>query len=188
MLEYFLLGFLAFFAPVPWLITAIHLAVKSRRWPSSLAKTLILGTAILIWIVVFWIVLWNQETLLTWQFSPLPFFGTLVLLAAVVIELLTMKALGFRRVLGDSELKQKKADKLISTGIYAYARHPRYLEHPFWFLGLGLVFGSHFLVWFSLYLFLSFLVTAKIEEQELIQRYGRRYLAYKRKVPAFFII
>lgn len=188
MLESLLLGFLAFFAPIPWLITGIHLAVKFGHWSSSLIKTFILGTAVVLWFFMLWIVFNHRDVLLEPQFTSLPFFGSIILFAAVTIELLTMHALGFRRVFGESELKQKKADKLITSGIYAYARHPRYLEHPFWFLGIGLFFGWHFFLWFSLYLFLSFLITAKVEEQELIQRYGRRYLAYRRKVPAFFII
>lgn len=188
MFEYFLLGFLAFFAPIPWLISGIHLAVKSGYWSSPVVKFLLFGLTAIVWASLFWALEDSRLTLLTPQFSPYPLLGGLVLFFAVLIELLTMKALGFRRVFGDSELKQKKADKLISTGIYAYARHPRYLEHPFWFLGIGLFFGWHFFILFSLYLFLSFLVTAKIEEEELIQRYGRRYLAYRRKVPAFFVI
>lgn len=188
MLEYLLLGFLAFFAPIPWLITGIHLTVKSQRWHSSLTKILLLGVAVIAWLSLVWLILSYQEFLLAAQFSPLPILGGLVLLLALVIELSTMHALGFRRVFGDSELNQKKSDKLITTGIYRFARHPRYLEHPFWFLGIGLLFGFHFFVWFSLYLFLSFLITAKMEEQELIQRYGRRYLAYRSKIPAFFII
>lgn len=112
--------------------------------------------------------------------------GVIVLAAAMAIEFLTQKALGTKRIFGSSEFGQRK-DQLITDGIYKYARHPRYLEHPLWSLGLGLTFGYTSLIWFSLYLLIGFAVVAYFEEQELIKRYGEGYLEYKKKTPAFFI-
>ncbi len=112
--------------------------------------------------------------------------GITVLAIATAIEFLTHKTLGTSRIFGSSEFKQSK-DKLITNGIYKYARHPRYIEHPLWALGLGLTFGYFNLIWFFLYLLVSFVSVAYFEEQELIKRYGEQYLEYKKKVPAFFI-
>jgi len=111
--------------------------------------------------------------------------GSVVLVSALAIEVLTTKALSTKRIFGSSEFSED-GGALMTTDIYKYARHPRYVEHPFWFLGLGLLFSYPALIWFSIYLFAAFSVTAYFEERELIRRYGQQYLEYKKQVPAFF--
>ena len=185
-----LIIFAALFAPIPWFITGIHFLIKTQRWSSGNLNWFLIVLLFLSWGILLWWGLKNSSIVFEnlFAFLPLHVLGVVVLLAATIIEILTSKTLGVSRVFGSSELKQKKDDRLITSGIYAYARHPRYLEHPFWALGLGLLFGSPFLLWFSLYMFISFSITAYFEEQELLLRYGKEYLEYKKKVPAFFIV
>ncbi len=169
------------FAPIPWLITTIHLFVLKKVW--DIWKYVVLVFIVVIWGVLFF---FFPLSLSYYPFpAPIKIIGIVILGIALTIELLTQKALGFWRVFGKSELHQT-TEKLITTGIYHYARHPRYIEHPLWFIGLGLL-GYPSLLWFAVYLFLSFIVTAMIEEKELIQRYGKEYMEYRKKTPMFFL-
>lgn len=176
------------FAPIPWIVTTIHILIKNNSWHASRAKATVWITSIIIWAIFAWWLVPNYQVLFEQQFSTKIsiFFGIAFLLIAAIIEILTTQALGRNRILCSSEFKESK-DKLITTGIYKYARHPRYVEHPLWFVGLGLTFGYTSMLWFALYLFAAFAITAHFEEQELIKRYGEEYLKYKKKTPAFFI-
>ncbi|MEM2895996.1 MAG: isoprenylcysteine carboxylmethyltransferase family protein [Candidatus Bathyarchaeia archaeon] len=74
---------------------------------------------------------------------------------------------------------------LVTTGVYAYVRHPQYL---------GIIIGSiAFLVqWPTIPTLIMFPILvvayyrlAKKEEDELAERYGQKYLEYQRRVPMF---
>lgn len=180
--------FVILFAPIPWLIIAIHLLIKSGRWNSIASKLLLIIVSLLVWGLLGYWLLNNNDFLLTRQFQNTiaRIIGIMILLIAATIEFLTHQALGTSRIFGSSEFKQSQ-DKLITHGIYKYARHPRYAEHPLWALGLGLTFGYASLIWFFAYLLVGFILVAYFEEQELIKRYGEEYRKYKKRTPAFFI-
>ena len=188
MIEIFLTVLMWYFAPLPWLTTVFHILIKKNYWRATGVKTLLAIFFILIWFLLgYWLKLNYQSLFINQSSHSLAlFFGILILIIVIVIEILSDRALGRKRILLSSEL-QKGEDKLITTGIYKFARHPRYVEHPLLFLGLGFIFGHTLLLWFALYLFISFTVAAYFEELELIKRYGEDYLAYKKKTPAFFI-
>lgn len=188
MIQILLTIFVIMFAPIPWLIISIHLLVKSGRWNSIASKVVLIIIALLVWGLLGYWLLTDSDFLFSNKFhnTILQIAGITVLLTATAIEFLTHKALGTSRIFGSSEFKQNH-DKLITHGIYKYARHPRYIEHPLWALGLGLTFGYTNLIWFFLYLLIGFILVASFEEKELIKRYGEQYLVYKKKVPAFFI-
>ena len=187
MLELLVAIFTLFMMPLPWIISTIHILIRKKKWNAS-SKLILVFISILVWAILGYLIFNNYQFLFANRFNGFLYkiIGILALLTAATIEILTTKMLGLKRVFGSSELKQTK-DKLVTTGIYKYARHPRYIEHPFWFLGLGLLLGHTFLLWFSFYLFIAFVITAYFEELELIKRYGKKYLEYKKKVPAFFI-
>lgn len=189
MIEGLLAALMGFFAPIPWAILVIHILVLKNKWNFAATKV-ITGLAVIFgWLVISYWLFGNYQILFLNQFEGVfaKLAGFVVLAVALTIEIFTTRALGTRRIFGSSELVQTKKDRLITDGIYKYARHPRYIEHPFWFLGLGLLFGYPALILFSLYLFLAFAITAYYEEQELIKRYGEEYVIYKKKTPNFFI-
>jgi len=189
MIEGLLAALMGFFAPIPWAILVIHILVLKNKWNFAATKV-ITGLAVIFgWLVISYWLFGNYQILFLNQFEGVfaKLAGFVVLAVALTIEIFTTRALGTRRIFGSSELVQTKKDRLITDGIYKYARHPRYTEHPFWFLGLGLLFGYPALILFSLYLFLAFAITAYYEEQELIKRYGEEYVIYKKKTPNFFI-
>lgn len=188
MIQILLTALMWMFAPIPWIITSIHVLIKNNGWRASRAKAIVLVASIAVWAILAWWLKSNYQILFEQQFSTSisVFFGIALLVTATVIEIVTVRALGRKRILGSSEF-EKSEDRLITAGIYKYARHPRYVEHPLWFAGLWLTFGYTSTLWFALYLFVALAITAHFEEQELIKRYGGKYLKYKKKTPAFFI-
>ena len=74
----------------------------------------------------------------------------------------------------------KEAPDLITSGPYAYVRHPIYTGVLFGILGSTFVAGLYWLIIFivsSIYFFYS----ARIEEKRLLRQFGEQYQAYKNR-------
>lgn len=74
--------------------------------------------------------------------------------------------------------------KLIKQGPYSYCRNPMTLGTSVFYLGVGVLLGSLWIIGFSL-AFLVLLITyvKAIEEKELESRFGEEYREYKRLTP-----
>ena len=105
---------------------------------------------------------------------------------AVVVYLQRKKHLTFRVLSGLPELDPNRHEqKLLTDGIYARMRNPRYVEVS---LGLlAIAFLTNYLATYLLVLVFSlgiyFLVL--LEEKELQARFGREYEEYCKRVPRF---
>lgn len=185
MVDVFLIALAVFYAPIPWLVVLAHVfSLQNKN-----KKRLVYLLALILWLILGWLAFSYYSQILSLKFNSSNVFiglGIVMLITALLIEIASRMVLSSKRIMGSSEFSKNK-DRLVTTGIYKYARHPRHVEHPLWFLGLGLMFSSSFLIWFSAYLFISLVVATYFEEKELIQRYGQEYTDYKRKTPAFFI-
>lgn len=188
MVEQFITFFIFLLLPIPLVVIGIHILIKYNYWKTKWLKLLFILFSIILWMFAGYVLYSFNDYLFRERLtnSFLQVLGFLILLISFLIEVFTQKALGISRIFGNSEFKNNE-DELITSGIYKYARHPRYIEHPLWSLGLGLFFGYTFLIWFFLYLLVSFMIVAYFEEQELINRYGAKYIKYKKDVPAFFL-
>jgi protein-S-isoprenylcysteine O-methyltransferase Ste14 len=83
-------------------------------------------------------------------------------------------------------LKEVENNNLITTGIYAYVRHPVYAA--FLYIATGLILISqNILLFFLPVIFWAFLTVAmmKTEEKWLIDKYGEDYIDYSKKVNRF---
>jgi protein-S-isoprenylcysteine O-methyltransferase Ste14 len=83
--------------------------------------------------------------------------------------------------------RARRENRLATDGLYALVRHPQYTGL---FLGL---FGEGVVHWptlFSVAMFpvivLAYVLLARREERQMVERFGERYLAYRRRVPMFF--
>lgn len=77
--------------------------------------------------------------------------------------------------------------EVVTTGPYRYARNPM-LTGVFLFLfGLGFAFGSFSLVllFTPLFILVNLWELKKIEEPELVKRFGDTYIDYQRQTPMF---
>jgi protein-S-isoprenylcysteine O-methyltransferase Ste14 len=79
-----------------------------------------------------------------------------------------------------------RADRVISTGVYARVRHPQYLGAILSHLGGSFLFsGYHSLLITPLVIAINYVLCWK-EEKELIREFGGVYREYQEKVPMLF--
>jgi protein-S-isoprenylcysteine O-methyltransferase Ste14 len=108
-------------------------------------------------------------------------FGVILIILSVWVIYSGIKELR----LSYSTSGYEKDDKLITTGIYNYTRNPMYFGATTMIFGWFLVLPFTFIL-ISMFLFMFlFYFTLKSEEKKLYEKYGRKYLTYKRKVPIF---
>ncbi len=75
--------------------------------------------------------------------------------------------------------------RLLTTGIYGRIRHPRYVEVLLWTLGYAL-FANHLAPYVAWLLTLPVVgLIVRLEERELLERFGPAYAEYARRVPRF---
>ncbi len=174
-----------YFIPIPLVSIVAHLMAIREKLNSLLVPVTIYS---FLFIIIGYFTYQYIQIIFSWKFNNfiLKIIGIIIIILALIIEYKTRKNLGFSRIFGSSEIKNTK-EKLIISGLYRFARHPRYVEHPLLFLGFGMILGYYSLVIFSIYLFISFVIASYFEEKELINRYGKEYLEYKKKTPAFFL-
>jgi protein-S-isoprenylcysteine O-methyltransferase Ste14 len=93
------------------------------------------------------------------------------------------RELGSRRLVGHAELTG--TGEFFSGGLYAYVRHPRYAGMFSAVIGSALLCGTP-LLWNILVIWFPFaLLVIRLEERELIARFGTSYESYRNRVPAF---
>jgi protein-S-isoprenylcysteine O-methyltransferase Ste14 len=112
--------------------------------------------------------------------------GVSFLVASGVLRGRQARPFSLAVLLGMPELEPARPDnRLVTTGVYARLRHPRYVQ-----LWLGMV--GHVLIvnFVSTYLALVFFtavlaMVVRFEERELVERFGGAYRDYAARVPRF---
>lgn len=120
-------------------------------------------------------------------FSAIGFsIGVVLISISLLLRISLERKLGSARLSGLHELRGDHSDSdLIRTGIYAYIRHPRYLEGMILMASFALLtnYLALYVVWLLSMPLLN--IIARLEERELIQRFGDAYLEYMVQVPRF---
>lgn len=117
----------------------------------------------------------NQEVALT---SNIVFLviGTIITIVGVVFSIQTFRFLA----------KPMITKELVTDGPYRYARHPMYVAIYITLIGIGLLFFSG--LWFIV--LIAFIpiwyFDCKLEESQMTDLYGERYLEYKKRAGMFF--
>jgi protein-S-isoprenylcysteine O-methyltransferase Ste14 len=76
-----------------------------------------------------------------------------------------------------------KAEKIVSSGVYSYVRHPQYLAWLIAHIAIALLLSaSYALLITPIIIILIYMISLK-EEKELIRQFGKDYINYKQKVP-----
>ncbi len=123
---------------------------------------------------------------LPWSLSPIFPYGILpgTILIITGVWIISRGIKGLR--LSHGVAGRDQGDNLVTTGIFAYTRNPMYFGAIIMILGWFLVSAFTFILISTVLFLVVFYIVAKSEEKQLEQKYGKKYRAYKRKVPLFF--
>jgi protein-S-isoprenylcysteine O-methyltransferase Ste14 len=125
--------------------------------------------------------------LLAVEFGTVPALwppAALAYLAAIVLEVMCRRQLSIGTLIGLPELVPSRGPgRLLTEGIYARVRHPRYTAG-----GLGLLALACFTNYLAIYGLLAVYWPAiygvtVFEERELVARFGAAYERYRERVP-----
>jgi protein-S-isoprenylcysteine O-methyltransferase Ste14 len=115
--------------------------------------------------------------------------GALIVIALVLccpmiwLELQYWRKLKLATLLGIPEVSKHTSGTLMHDGIYGVVRHPRYLS-----AGIGLLVNALIANYSGLYLLLAAALAPgylmlRLEERELVERFGDAYREYQAHVP-----
>ena len=111
--------------------------------------------------------------------------GLVCLACAIVLEHYYRRQLTVGTLLGLPEVSTKHESRLLTDGIYAKIRHPRYVGVSLELLAFSLFVNylATYVVALALLPMLYLIVV--LEERELLNRFGAEYERYTRRVPRF---
>ncbi len=111
--------------------------------------------------------------------------GLFLFLPGAGLQVWTLLLLTLPVITGMPEVTNSAKTSLTTTGPFGIVRHPTYLSHTLMLLGLFLMTGviaAGFIAIADAFLVNSLIIP--LEERELLQRFGKEYEAYRRKVPS----
>ena len=166
-----------------WYLIHPFVTLWRRIGPAWTYAVLAVPSGAVVWIV------WRSRTFLMGaDLGTHPVLLGVALAAFVAAMLLarTRRTLLSQRILaGIPEMSRHDAGRLLTDGIYARTRNPRYLE----VLGFTLsyaAFANYVGTWVLACLSVPALhIVVLLEERELRQRFGREYAEYCRRVPRY---
>ena len=169
-------------ALIYWFI--VHPFVRQWRKLGPAWTIGIVSAVLLVLMMVLWI---YRATLLGSDLGtnvPLVIGGSVVSVSAWWIGFVRQKYLTLRTLVGVPELEARPGPgKLLTHGIYARMRNPRYMEVFLGILGFAMIsnyVGAYLTVLLSVPTIQAIVL---MEERELRQRFGQEYANYCRRVP-----
>jgi len=135
------------------------------------------------------VALWTQRDqfmAVHWGYRwPLMALGIVLYVVGAYADLLVRKQLVFKILVGTPELDAEAPGELLTDGVFARSRNPRYLAFMVAILGFALLLNYP-----ALYAVLALCVpglyfVVLLEERELRGRFGEQYEEYCRRVPRF---
>ncbi len=152
---------------------------RRRESPALIAGRLLLGVPLFL-SVLLWIV---QPRWMAWSAWPLPvalrWAGVLLGLAVLPVVWRVFVALGSNV---SETVLTKREHALVTTGPYAYVRHPLYACGIGMFLAMGLMAANLFILFMAASALAAILaVVIPREEAHLIDRFGDAYIDYRRR-------
>jgi protein-S-isoprenylcysteine O-methyltransferase Ste14 len=123
--------------------------------------------------------------LIVLEFNYLTFFmGLLIVLSGLLIRFFSQ---GFA---GDwMRGSEVEASYMLDEGVYSVMRNPLYLGN--FFIGFGFTLASNFfliflLPFYSFVFFVYYYLIVKEEESYLEEKFGERFIQYRKSTPAFY--
>jgi protein-S-isoprenylcysteine O-methyltransferase Ste14 len=170
---------------VYWLLVHLLIPVWRRLGVSASQYLLWLSLAALVILLSAW-----TDVVLVDDFGSQPLLvsvGVVLLAGAVIFRLQIGRYLSLSTQLGFPEIDPlRHPQKLLTEGPYAHLRHPRYVQVTMALAGWALLanYPAGYvaaLLWIPL-----MLVIVRLEEAELLRRYGPEYVTYRERVARFW--
>ncbi len=130
--------------------------------------------------MILWI--WYPIELISWEICEKFWVGIMIgVVILIPCSIFTYLAL---RDGGEEHMKPEK-DREMFGGIYNHIRHPGVLgEMPF-YIAIGFFVNSWFLViWTIIFVSLYTVIYIPIEENDLVKRFGDKYIEYRKRTGA----
>ncbi len=114
--------------------------------------------------------------------------GALFFVSGAGLQVWTLLLLSLPVRMGMPEVTKSIPGKLVSIGPFAVVRHPTYLSHTLMLLGLFFMTEVTALGVVAIVDAIAVnVMVIPLEEKELLQRFGKEYEEYRRKVPSRFL-
>lgn len=168
-----------------WLLLHILLPLWRRLGVSTSQYFLWVSVAALVIFLSAW-----TDQLLASDFGGQPILaavGIVLLAGAIIFRLQISRYLSLSTQLGLPEIDPlRHPQKLLTEGTYAHLRHPRYVQVTMALAGWALLanYPAGYLaalLWIPL-----MLVIVRVEEKELLRRFGQEYVDYRAQVAKFW--
>jgi protein-S-isoprenylcysteine O-methyltransferase Ste14 len=173
---------------VPLLVFWFLIHPFARTW-RRLGPWVAYGAALAVMVLIGAGLFVLRGPLLAVEFGTVPWLwppSVLTYLAAIVLEVLCRRQLSIGTLIGLPELVPSRGPgRLLTEGIYARVRHPRYIAG-----GLGLFALALFTNYLAIYALVvvywpTIYAITVFEERELAERFEAAYERYRDRVPRF---
>jgi protein-S-isoprenylcysteine O-methyltransferase Ste14 len=126
---------------------------------------------------------WRNHSLYATPYAYIP--AALLILTGLQIYRAASRNFTHVQLSGLAELEpDRHAQRLVTTGIRSRVRHPIYLGHLCELLGWTIAFATTSLIALTIFAILTGALMLRLEDNELEQRFGSDYSAYRARVPA----
>jgi protein-S-isoprenylcysteine O-methyltransferase Ste14 len=174
---------------IPMFLIQLHFAVDF--WKKLGIWTYFVS--VLEWLPVAFIIYTFQGAILYYSIAlsfPFFFLGILAIAAGIVLHSWTAKLLGLKATIGLTEIEsdiKSERQGLVTSGPFSVVRHPSYWAHTSILIGFFLITGVISVGAIVIIdLAITYFITTKLEDQELVKRFGKQYVEYQMKVPRLF--
>ena len=145
----------------------------------------------LTWLPVAFIIFGLREHLLAYRIelpAAVNVLGVLLFLLGAGLQAWTIILLTMPGIMGMPEVTRSVPGRLVTAGPFGVLRHPTYLSHTLMLAGLFLWTEAAALGAAAVIDALVVnTVVIPLEERELLERFGKEYEEYRRKVPSRFL-
>lgn len=139
---------------------------------------------ILITIVFPWMIVWFTHVELI--HLSLQVIGIILMVVGYAVVALTQWQLYKPSQWTNRQSSFEVPDKLVTTGLYASLRNPQLVGIYATVAGIGLLYDNW---WVAVYLVVvlipSAIVAVRVEEPQLVAKFGKKYTTYENKVSRF---
>jgi methanethiol S-methyltransferase len=189
---------MSFLGTVGWLACCIYASIPSfwlvihpraERWRARKRQRrpvykILVPLWVAMWVVLFAVTFpWHTKHVYRWPYSWI--VGALLITTGVVLYGKARHGFSPLQLSGHHELEPEQyQQQLVVAGIRERVRHPIYLGHLLEMIGWSV--GSGLVVCWALTAFavVTGVLMIRLEERELVARFGDDYRSYQQRVPA----